>query len=465
MAKTYDYDVLVIGGGPAGYPAAIRASQLGARTACVEKGPLGGTCTNTGCIPTKVMVHAARLLQEVRDAAKVGVVAENPRLDYAGLVKHRDAVVQVLRGGVESLLKANGVELIRGAAAFTDAHTVQVKADGKPVSLTADKIMVATGAQPVEVPVAPFDGRDVISSTGALALEELPGSLLIVGGGYIGCEFACIFAALGVQVTVVEMLDQLLPGMDADCGREVARHLKKAGAKVLTGVGVNKVHKGKGGLTAELADGRKIKADKVLVCVGRRPTYDGLDLARAGVKTTEKGVAVVNAHMQTSVPTIYAIGDAAGGILLAHVASYEGLVAAAHATGRITAAADYRVVPACVFTIPEVASVGMTEEQARKAAGEVTVKKFPMRALGKAHAARMTDGFTKMICNAKTGEVLGVHIVSAEASNLIAEAALAIRLQATAEELADTIHAHPTMPECMREVAEGVLGKPIDWTG
>ena len=467
MGKSYDYDVVVIGGGPGGYAAAIRASQLGARAACVEKEHLGGVCTNVGCIPTKVLAHAARFMREARRAGELGVRLGGVELDYPLLVDCREAVTKKLRGGIEFLLGSNQVEVIRGAAAFEDAHTIAVDGGGgsERVSVIAEKVMIATGSMPMELPVAPFDEDAIISSRGALGLRELPGSLIIVGGGYIGCEFASIFSAFGVDLTIVELKDRLLPEMDADCSREVTRELKKAGAKILTGTTLEGIEKQDGGVVASLSGGKLVQAEKALICVGRRPMWEGLDIEGIGIKTGGRGEIVVNGHMQTSVPHIYAIGDVAGGILLAHVASHEGLAAAAHATGNISAEVSYRVVPACAFTFPQIGVVGMTEEQAREAVGEVTVKKFPMRALGMAHVSDMTEGFVKLVCDGNSGEVLGVQIASAEASNLIAEAALAMQLEMTAEELAETIHAHPTMPESMREAAEGILGMPIDWMG
>jgi len=465
MARRYDYDLVVIGGGPAGYVAAIRASQAGAGVACIEKDHLGGVCTNVGCIPTKAMVHAARTILEIKAAKKIGIAVSDVQLDYGQLLEHRGAVVERLRGGIQTLLKANGVELIRGVASLEDAHTVAVDGEGGGRSVSGEKLLIATGSKSLELPIAPVDEKVILSSRGALELEELPESLIIVGGGYIGCEFASIFSALGVELTVVEIMDRLLPEMDEDCGREVEKLLKKAGCNVLTGTGLQGAKKTKGGVTAALSDGSKLKAQKMLVCVGRAPAGEGLGAEKIGIKAAERGGIAVNEHMQTSLPHVYAAGDVTGHIMLAHVATREATVAAAHATGKLTAKMSYRVVPACAFTIPQVASVGMTEQQAREKVGEVIVKKFPMRSLGMARVSGMTEGFAKMVCDAGSREVLGVHIACAEASSLIAEAALGMQLEITAEELAQTIHAHPTMPESLQEAAEAVIGKPVNWSG
>ena len=465
MTLKDNFDLAVVGGGPGGYVAAIRATQLGARTALVEKGHLGGVCTNAGCIPTKALVHTARMMARLENAGEIGLDLGEPRLNFANVAKHRDQVVAKLRKGIGTLLQANNVELIRGTASFRDEHTLSVAANKEERTLSADKIVIATGSVPVELPLAPFDGDRVIDSSVAVNLDELPGSLLIVGGGYIGCEFAAAFTTFGVEVTVVELMDRILPLMDEDCGREVFKLLKKRGAAVHVSAALERLEKRKTSVKAVLSNGREVEAERALISVGRRARTEGLGLDKAGVKTDEKGTIKVNNHMQTSRPHIYAVGDVTGGILLAHVASHEGTVAAAHATGTITAEMDYRVVPSVAFTFPEIATVGLSEQAAREKVGEIVVKKFPMRALGKAHIEGETNGFVKMLADARTGQLLGVHMVSQDASNLIGEAALALQLEATAEELAGTIHAHPTMPEALREAAEGVIGLPIDWTG
>ncbi|MFW5914863.1 MAG: dihydrolipoyl dehydrogenase [Planctomycetota bacterium] len=462
--SAYDYDLAVIGAGPGGYVAAIRASQLGASTVVIEKEHLGGVCGNVGCIPTKALIHSARSYLSVKQAGPVGVKVTDVELDFASAAKHRDKVVSTLRRGVGSLLSGNDVELRRGEARFEDEHHIVVDGedDGR---ISAANIIIASGSVPMELPGMEFDGERVIDSSIAVSLDRLPESLVIIGGGYIGCEFAAAFSAMDVDVNVVEMMDDILPLMDPDCGRAIARQLKKQGATIHTGTRVEELSRADDGISAVLSDGEQIGAEKALVAVGRRPLTAGLELERAGVETGEDGEIPVNAHLQTNVPHIYAIGDVNGDVMLAHVASQEGVVAAAHLSGRMSAEMDYRVVPAIAFTTPELGTVGLPEDEARERYEDVVVKSFPMRALGKAHVNNDTDGFAKMIADGRTGQILGVHIVSSHASSLIGEATLALQLEATAEEVAHAIHAHPTMPECLREVAEGVIGLPVNWPG
>ena len=465
MSDSYDFDVAVVGAGPAGYVAAIRAAQRGAKACVIEKGELGGCCTNVGCIPTKALWHAAGLLLQARRADEFGVDVGEVAVNYATVAARREAVVGKLRGGIKALLGGHKVELVRAAAAFDDPHTLKLAGADSPDSLTARSIIVATGSAAVELAAAPFDHEVIIDSSDAVTANELPESIVIVGGGYIGVEFASIYSAFGVEVTVVEALDRLLPGLDADCARLLARSLKKQGVAVHAGARLDEVSRDAGGVRARLSNGREVAARQMLVCVGRRPDCAGLRPEKAGVELGDGGEIKVSLQMQTSQPHVYAAGDAAGGPLLAHVGSHEGVVAATHATGALTAAMDYRVVPACVFAFPEVATVGMTEEQAGEAAGEVVVKKFPLAALGKAHCMGDTGGFVKMVADGGTGELLGVHICGHAASDLIGEATLALQLECTAEELSHTIHAHPTMPEALREAAEGVIGLPVNWRG
>ncbi|MFW6457145.1 MAG: dihydrolipoyl dehydrogenase [Planctomycetota bacterium] len=458
------YDVAVIGGGPGGYVAAIRAAQLGSETVLIEKEHLGGVCGNVGCIPTKALIHAARTYLRVQRGGDVGVVAGEVSLDFSKTAQHRDRVVRLLRKGVEKLLDGNGVEVMRGEAQFEDDHTLRVGGDNDGL-IHAEKVVIATGSRPFEVPGIQFDDETVMDSSVAVNLDKLPESLMIIGGGYIGCEFAAAFSAMDVEVTVVEMMDRILPEMDADCSREIFKQLKKQGATVLTGTKVEELEKNEGGIQAVLSDESNIECEKALISVGRRPNTRGLELENAGIETGENGEIEVNEHMQTSIPHIYGVGDVNGKIMLAHVASHEGVVAAAHINGEISAAMDYSVVPAIAFTHPELGTVGLTESSAEEQYDDVVTKRYPMRALGKAQVSAETEGFVKMVADSETGQILGVHIVSSEASNLIGEATLGLQLEVTAEELAETIHAHPTMPESLHEVAEGVIGLPVNWMG
>ena len=465
MAPARDYDVAVIGGGPGGYTAAIRAAQMGAETCLIERGHLGGVCTNAGCIPTKALVESARRLEHCREGDGFGIDIDNVELDYGTVASRRDNVVSRLRKGVGGLLKAQGVDLVQGTAGFEGAHELAVDTDDGEKRVSADRVIVATGSEPAHIPVAEPDGENVLTSAHALELDELPDSIVVVGGGYIGCEFACILAAFGVEVTVVEMLDRLLPNMEKDCAQAVSKSLEGEGVTVHTSAKLESCDVGDGSITATLEGGEDIEADRMLVAVGRRPAVPELNLESAGLETEDDGSLAVNLHMQTDVEHIYAIGDVTGDYMLAHAASYEAKVAAEHATGTITASVDHRVMPACVFTLPEIASVGLTEEEAHGQPGEVEVRKFPLSALGKAHIEGSTDGFVKMIADADTNEVQGVHIVAPDASALIGEAALGMKLEVTADELAETIHPHPTMCESLHEAAEGILGLPINWTG
>ncbi|MFW6189226.1 MAG: dihydrolipoyl dehydrogenase [Planctomycetota bacterium] len=465
MSDEYDFDVAVVGSGPAGYVAGIRAAQLGAKAGVIEKGPLGGVCTNVGCIPTKVLWHSASLMLELEKAEELGLRLGNREIDWPAVAERRDGILKKLRRGIQGLLSNNDVELIRGAAAFADEHTLNVKTEDGTEQISAEKIMVATGSKPVELSAAPFDHETVTDSNDAVTATELPESILVVGAGYIGCEFASIYTACGVEVTMVEALDRVLPAMDRDCAREVAKFLKGHGVDVHTGTSLQGIEKHEGSVTARLSDDTELSAEQMLVCVGRRPDCEELDVGKAGLETGEKGELPANEHMQTSVPHIYSIGDVNGNMLLAHVGSAEATVAAAHATGRITAEMDYRVAPACVFVHPEMAVVGLSEEEAREEANEATVKKFPFRALGKAHIEGETEGLVKMICDGQTGQILGIHVAGPDASTLVGEAALAMQLECTAEELAETIHAHPTLAEALKEAAEGAVGLPINWSG
>jgi dihydrolipoamide dehydrogenase len=454
-----DYDLVVIGGGPGGYVAAIRAAQLGLRTALVEQDGLGGTCLQRGCIPTKTMTRAARLLYAVKKAKTAGVTCEGVAFDYAAHCKGRAGVVNRLAGGVAQLLGKNKVERKEGRAAFADPHTIAV--EGKDAcTLHAAKVIVATGSRPWAPPPFAIDGRAVCTSDEALAWTALPQSVVIAGGGYIGCEFASALAAFGCEVTVVEMTPQLLPGGDADISRELLGQFKKRKIKVRLSSPVARAaaEGGRGRVTLE--GGETLDADRVLVTLGRRPYTEGLNLPAAGLAAGEKGEIPVDADGLTAVRHVYAVGDVTGEILLAHYASARGLAAAAHAAGHRV---PHRraVVPAAIFTLPEIATVGLTEAQAAETGRAVRAVKFPFMALGRAQAMDEAEGFVKIVADEETQEILGVAMIGPEVTELIAEAALAMQLEATVEELAETIHAHPTYPEALMEAAELWGGRAI----
>ncbi|MFH0962805.1 MAG: dihydrolipoyl dehydrogenase, partial [Planctomycetota bacterium] len=423
-----EYDCVVIGAGPGGYVAAIRAGQLGLSTACVEKSALGGTCLNTGCIPTKAMLAASDLAAEVREARERGVSAGEVSLDMGSLQAHKRKVVKTLQGGIAGLLKKNKVETVQGAARLADRHTVEVtQASGEKLTLAAKNIIVATGSKPARPSAFPF-GEKVLTSDEALELEKLPGSIVIVGGGIIGAEFACFFRDAGSEVTVVEMLDRLVSVLDEDVSRELARVFKKRGIRVETGARIEKLAAGKTDVTAEIAGGKKMSAEIALVAVGRALVTRGIGLEEAGVEIDEKGAIRTDEHLRTTIPNIYAIGDANGRWQLAHAASRQGVIAAENAAGREKRWSD-RAVPSCVYTRPEIGMVGLTEAQAREKHAEVLAHKYPMRALGRAIASGAPDGFVKVIAAGKHREVVGVHIVGARATELVSECALAIEMR------------------------------------
>jgi len=454
-----EHDVVVIGAGPGGYVAAIRAAQLGGRVALAEERELGGVCLNRGCIPTKALVASVHALRVARSGGEYGFRADDVAPDFGGMARRKDRVVAGLRKGVASLLKRNKVEVIEGRGRLLDRRTVEVQRKDGTISLRTRNVILATGSEPLRPKGFPFDGERVITSDEAIELTELPASVIIVGGGYIGAEWASILSGLGVEVTIVEMMDQLLPRSDGDVARELLRAFKKSGVKVFLGTRAEAVNVGTSAVTCRLTGGETISAEKMLVCIGRAIRSADLGLEEAGVRT-EGGAIVVDDHCRTSAPGIYAIGDVTGKLMLAHVASRQGIVAAECAMGHETTA-DLRVVPACVFTDPEIAAVGRTATECRADGVEVREASFPFAALGMAHALGDTRGFVKIVGEAKSGVVLGVHIIGSHASALIGEAALAMTMEATVEEFAATIHAHPTLPESLMEGADKWLGRAI----
>jgi dihydrolipoamide dehydrogenase len=486
------FDVVVVGGGPGGYPAAIRAAQLGLKTALVEKERPGGVCLNWGCIPTKAMLRSAEVLETMRHSAEYGVLADNVRLDYSAVLRRKERVTKTLTDGVAGLLRTNGVTVVSGHARFTGPRVVEVVAvgeaplgaggplynappapDGRPqASLEGRNLIVATGSTPVLLPIPGIDLPGVVTSDGAFLLGEVPRRIVIIGASAVGAEWATMFNAFGSEVTMVELLATLLPAEDADMGRALARSFTKRGIKVQTSRTVSEITKAAGGKDGEQdalqvtitdPDGQhptQVETDLVLVGVGRRPNTEGLHLERAGVATNERGWVEVDDRLRTNVPGVHAVGDLTGKVLLAHAASHQGLVAAGVIAGH-DERIDYRVVPAATFTHPEVASVGLTEAKAKDAGHDVVVGRFPFTALGRAQTYGSTEGLVKVVADRRYGEVLGVHIIGPSASDLIPEGVLAMRLEATLHDIADTIHAHPTLGESTMEATMVALGLPV----
>lgn len=457
-----DFDVLVIGGGPGGYVAAIRAAQLGAKTALVEKAELGGTCLNRGCIPTKSLLAATEKVAGIKSASEFGITVEGLKVDFARMVERKNAVVARLCNGVKYLLQQNKVQVYQGEAGFKDANTVEVRQGDRAKAVTAGKIIIATGSAPRKLDI-PGDADGVIYSDDILNLKEIPENLVIIGGGVIGVEFGSIFNNLGSKVTIVEIMDRILPQMDQELSSLLLRQLKKKKIKVLTSSKVEEIGKADGRAVAVVSSGsgarQEIIADRVLVAPGRVPFTDGLNLEAAGVKYSLKGIEV-SENLVTSVEHIYAIGDVAGGVQLAHLASAQGIFAAEQALGGESNVA-LKYVPSCIYTEPEVASVGLTEEQLKQTGTEYKAARFFLRASGKALAMGSEDGLVKILYDPVYGEVLGVHILAPRATDIIAEAALAMRAELTVAEIATTVHAHPTLAEALMEAAHIAHGTPI----
>ncbi len=453
------YDVIVIGAGPGGYVAAIRAAQRGAKVALVERELVGGTCLNWGCIPSKTLIASAEALQVLQHASEFGLVAEQVSVDWKAVTARRDAVVKKLRQGIALLLKSNGVTVLEGTARLKTRHDVAISGKAGETVISGKALIIATGSACARPKLFPFDDARVHDSRSFFAtVTALPKSIIIVGGGVIGCEFASMLHAFGVQVTVVELLERLLPIEDVEISKALTKTFEKAGITVKTGVKVDNVQVTAKGVTCDVA-GAALAAEMMLVAVGRANNVPEIGIEQAGVKI-EKNVVVVDERMQTSVAGIYAIGDITGKAQLAHVASAQALVAADNATGQ-RAQMDYRIVPNCIFTMPEIGTVGLSEAAATQAGHKVTVGQFAYMALGKALALNQPEGFYRIVADAKTDEILGVQIYGAHATELIAEAALAIRLECTSEELAKTIHAHPTLAEGLMEAAHAVHGACI----
>lgn len=462
-----NFDVVVIGAGPGGYVAAIRSAQLGFKTAIVEREFLGGVCLNVGCIPSKAMITATHLLHKAQHNFKeMGLnIKGGIDVDMKQLVTWKQSVCDKMSGGVSQLLKGYGVTVLKGNADFKSPKEITVKSSSGTDTVGAKYFIVATGSRPIEIPGFKFDEKDICSSTGALAFDAIPKRVAVIGGGYIGLEISSYLRKLGSEVTVIEAQSSLLAGVvDPDCANVVVRKLNKAGVKILYGAKAKGQKKVKDGyeVTVEInGKDEVVKADKILVTVGRRPNGDQTNLKAAGIAVDERGFVKVDAQRRTNVPHIFAIGDIAGQPMLAHKASHEGVLVAEVISGA-NRVYDAKTVPAVVFTDPEIASAGMTEAEAKaKGHNDLLIGKFPFGANGRAVSMMETEGFVKMIADKKTHVLLGVHIVGPEASNLISEAVLAIEMGARIEDLALSIHPHPTLGETMMEAAEATLGHAI----
>lgn len=455
-------DTLVIGAGPGGYVAAIRAAQLGQKVTIVEKGTLGGVCLNVGCIPSKALIAAGHRYEVAKHSDSMGITAENVKVDFSKVQEWKAGVVKKLTGGVEGLLKGNKVDIVRGEAYFVDKNTLRVMDENSAQTYTFKNAIIATGSRPIELPAFKYTKR-VLDSTGALALKEIPNKIVVIGGGYIGTELGGAYANFGTQVTILEGTDEILNGFEKQMSTLVSRNLKKKGAEIITKALAKSVQETENSVTVTYeakGEVKTIEADYVFVMVGRKPNTDEMGLEQVGIDMTDRGVIKIDKQCRTSVSNIYAIGDVVEGPPLAHKASYEGKIAAEAIAGH-PAQIDYLAIPAVVFSDPELASVGYTEAQAKEEGIDIVAAKFPFAANGRALALNATDGFVKLVTRKEDGLVIGAQIAGPSASDMIAELGLAIEAGMTAEDLAMTIHAHPTLGEITMEAAEVALGSPI----
>jgi len=450
-----NYDLTVIGAGPGGYEAAIRAAQLGLNVAVIEEKDLGGTCLNWGCIPTKSLLHSAEIFQMAIHSEAFGVQVGSVSFDYGKIAQRKDTVVEQLRYGVESLLKSNGVKIIRGRAIFVDPHTIEIDGPQKQL-IQSNKTIIATGSRTFKPPIPGIDGSQVLDSDGVLALKTCPDRIIIMGGGVIGVEFATVFSNLGKNVIIIEMMDRILPGIDHEIAALTRQSLEKKGIEIHTSAKVLSIQ------TSEVVScsfiqndvEKQVSGDLVIVAIGRKPNTENLGLQKIGVKM-DRGYIQIDETMETSVPGIYAIGDITGKVQLAHFASAQGLVAAGNAAGK-SQRLNSNIVPGCIYTSPEIASVGMTETEAAQTNRTIKIGRFPVSANGKSLISGETEGLVKIITDHVTGEILGAHIMASRATDMIGEIAVAMNLESTIEEISETIHPHPTYIEMLKEAAHDV---------
>ena len=452
----------ILGSGPGGYVAAIKAAQLGAQVTIIEDVEVGGTCLNWGCIPTKTLTATAEALSAARSLEAFGIELQggiSPNL--AKIMERKTRIVSTLIKGIQGLFRNRAITLKRGRGVLASDREIEVtSSDGTGEKIAADSIIIATGSRPAEIPSIPFDGNHVISSTEALEIREVPRRLLIVGAGVIGCEFACIYRELGSDVTIIEALPRAVATEDTEISEILEKELRKKKITLLTGAQIKGATVRDGMVYAQLSDGRELAGEKILVSVGRAMNSENIGVERLGLERGSRGEILVNGKMGTNVPGIFAVGDVTGGMLLAHKASAEGIVAAKNIMG-ISCSMDYRIIPSAIFTSPEIASVGLREQQAVERGTAFRKGVFPFRALGKAHASGEVSGIVKVLSDASTDRIIGAHIIGPHASDLIHEAAIAMKAGMTAHDLADTIHAHPTLSEALMEAAEDVNGEAI----
>lgn len=459
VVKKKKYDVVVIGGGPGGYPAAIRAAQNGKSIALIEAKELGGTCLNRGCIPSKALIAGSEFVSHLADAAKFGIHFKDLSVDFGQLADHKDQVVNKMRTGLEGLIAANKITAYRGYGQLLNSREIKISGQDS-AWIEADKIIIATGSEPRNISAFPFDYERIHDSTSLLELKKLPKSILIVGGGVIGCEFASLYAALGVEVTILELLPTIISTESKEIIQTLTRAFIKRGIKVETGVQVQKIEKNDKGVKAFVEGSKTYEADICLVSVGRSLNTKGIGLEKAGVLILDNGMISVNEKMETSVDGIYAVGDIASKWWLAHVASHQGIVAADNACGK-SARMSYNAIPSVIFTTPEIGSVGLSLDEALKQGYKAKAGAFPFQALGKSQAAIQTEGFAQIVIDEKTGQILGAQVIGFEAATLIAEMVLAVTNELTIECITETIHAHPTIAEIWLESAFMAEGLPL----